>query len=88
MATRDLAVEDVRPGTTRVFLHAAAARARPIGGDVSVPRVLVGRERERSAIDRLLADAHDGLSGSLVVRWEAGFGKTALLGYAADSAQG
>ena len=61
-----------------------------MGGDVSVRRVLVGREREREryAIDRLLADAHDGLSGSLVVRWEAGFGKTALLGYAADSAQG
>ena len=88
LATRDLAVEDVRPATNRVFLHAAAARARPIGGDVSVPRVLVGRDRERSAIDRLLADAHDGLSGSLVVRGEAGFGKTALLGYAADSAQG
>ena len=61
---------------------------RAIGGNVSVPRALVGRDRERSVVDRLLADARDGLSGSLVVRGEAGFGKTALLGYAADSAQG
>ena len=53
----------------------------PLGG-------LLGRERERAALDRLLASARQGLSGSLVVRGEAGVGKTALLGYAAESASG
>ena len=33
-------------------------------------------------MDRLLEDAHGGVSGALVVRGEAGIGKSALLGYA------
>jgi hypothetical protein len=45
---------------------------------------LVGRERERAAIDRLLEASARGKSGSLVVRGEAGTGKTAMLGYAAE----
>jgi DNA-binding CsgD family transcriptional regulator len=52
------------------------------------PGRLVGRERERAALDRLLASARQGLSGSLVIRGGAGVGKTTLLGYAADSASG
>ena len=49
---------------------------------------LVGRERERSAIDRLLERAALRESGSLVIRAEAGMGKTALLRYAGDQARG
>jgi DNA-binding CsgD family transcriptional regulator len=45
---------------------------------------LVGRERECAAIDRLLEASEHGESGSLVLRGEAGIGKTALLAYAAE----
>src|SRR6476646_3125214 len=45
---------------------------------------LVGRERECAAIDRLLEASARGESSSLVLRGEAGIGKTALLGYAAE----
>ncbi len=44
---------------------------------------LVGRERECIQIDRMLDEARRGGSGALVLRGEAGMGKTALLGYAA-----
>lgn len=47
---------------------------------------LVGRRTEREAIRRLLAEAPDGRSGVLVVRGEAGIGKSALLRYARDTA--
>ena len=43
---------------------------------------LLGRERECAVIDGLLADASNGASGALVVRGEAGIGKSALLEYA------
>jgi hypothetical protein len=43
---------------------------------------LLGRQRECAVIDRLLEDAHEGMSGALVVHGEAGIGKSALLGYA------
>ena len=46
--------------------------------------MLYGRERESAAVDRLLADARDGRSGVLVVRGEAGLGKSALLDHAAQ----
>jgi DNA-binding CsgD family transcriptional regulator len=48
----------------------------------------MGRSAERSRLHRLIADAKDGRSRSLVVRGEAGIGKTALLDYAADVAGG
>ena len=47
---------------------------------------LVGRSSEREAIEALLDGALEGLSGVLVLRGEAGVGKTALLDDAAESA--
>ena len=49
---------------------------------------LVGRAREREALERLLDAARRGRSGCLVVRGEGGMGKTALLGYALERADG
>ena len=49
---------------------------------------LVGRERECAAIDRLLEASARGESSSLVLRGEAGTGKTALLIYAAERGGG
>jgi DNA-binding CsgD family transcriptional regulator len=40
---------------------------------------LLGRERERAAIDRVVESARDGHGGALVVHGEPGVGKTALL---------
>ena len=48
--------------------------------------VLHGRRDECAALARLLEDARGGQSGVLVVRGEAGVGKTALLEYAIGSA--
>jgi DNA-binding CsgD family transcriptional regulator len=48
--------------------------------------VLVGREREREALARVLADARLGRSRALVVRGEAGLGKSALLADAVAAA--
>ncbi|HET7589250.1 MAG TPA: AAA family ATPase, partial [Solirubrobacterales bacterium] len=52
------------------------------------PGAFVGRERECAAIDRLLDVSAQGESTSLVLRGEAGIGKTALLTYAAERADG
>lgn len=46
---------------------------------------LLGRLSERAAIDALLDDARDGLSGVLLVTGDPGIGKTRLLQYAAAS---
>jgi predicted ATPase len=40
---------------------------------------LLGRERERAALDRLVEAAREGNGGALVVHGEPGVGKTALL---------
>ncbi|HMG99678.1 MAG TPA: AAA family ATPase, partial [Gaiellales bacterium] len=48
--------------------------------------MLVGRDSERAAIERLLADARVGTSGVLVVSGEPGIGKSSLLAYAAAAA--
>src|SRR6266545_1229691 len=50
--------------------------------------MLRGRRDECAVLDRLLEDARAGRSGVLVVRGEAGIGKTALLEYAVDAASG
>ncbi|WP_027931862.1 helix-turn-helix transcriptional regulator [Amycolatopsis thermoflava] len=49
---------------------------------------LLGRGAEREAVERLLAQARNGRSGALVIRGEAGIGKTALLEHARDAATG
>ncbi|MGD9529729.1 MAG: BREX system ATP-binding domain-containing protein, partial [Pseudonocardia sp.] len=46
--------------------------------------MLVGRQAEHKAIEQLLARAQDGDSGVLLVRGEAGIGKTALLQHARE----
>jgi DNA-binding CsgD family transcriptional regulator len=48
--------------------------------------VLQGRRSECAALDRLLEAAREGHSGVLVVRGEAGVGKSALLEYALEAA--
>jgi DNA-binding CsgD family transcriptional regulator len=49
---------------------------------------LLGREREREVLDRLLDRVRGGHGGVLVVRGEPGVGKTALLEYGAEAARG
>ncbi|WP_279578923.1 ATP-binding protein [Fodinicola feengrottensis] len=50
--------------------------------------MLSGRAVEQDAIDALLASARSGVSGALVLRGEPGIGKTALLDYAREKADG
>jgi DNA-binding CsgD family transcriptional regulator len=52
------------------------------------PPVLLGRNGERETLDRLLESVRHGQSAVLVVRGEAGVGKTALLQYCAQQATG
>ena len=49
--------------------------------------MLWGRRQQFMAMDGLLADVRAGRSRVLVVRGEPGIGKSALLGYAAETAQ-
>ena len=48
--------------------------------------MVIGRDGELAAIDRLLDGARSGGSGALVVRGEPGSGKTTLLDYAVGRA--
>ncbi len=48
---------------------------------------LLGRQAECQVLDRLLTDAAAGRSGVLVLRGDAGIGKSALLGYVTDRAE-
>jgi DNA-binding CsgD family transcriptional regulator len=50
--------------------------------------VLLGRDREMAAIERLLEEARDSRSGALVLRGEPGIGKSALLEHAVERAAG
>jgi DNA-binding CsgD family transcriptional regulator len=50
--------------------------------------MLRGRERETQVLGELIAGARDGQGGALVVRGEAGIGKTSLLEWTAESAAG
>jgi DNA-binding CsgD family transcriptional regulator len=52
------------------------------------PPVLLGRASEREALDRLLENVRGGQSAVLVIRGEAGVGKTALLHHCARQASG
>ncbi len=49
--------------------------------------MLLGRDSERQALERLLADARGGRSGVLALLGEPGIGKSALLDHAADRAE-
>jgi hypothetical protein len=49
--------------------------------------VLHGRGPERARVEALIAAARDGHSGALVLRGEAGIGKSAMLAYAAGLAR-
>jgi DNA-binding CsgD family transcriptional regulator len=51
-------------------------------------RVLRGRASECAQLDELLAAAREGRSGALVLRGEAGIGKTALIDYVVAGADG
>ena len=51
-------------------------------------RMLVGRSAEQATLDRLLEGGRDGRSAALVLRGEPGVGKTTLLAYAAEQADG
>jgi DNA-binding CsgD family transcriptional regulator len=51
-------------------------------------RALLGRLKECEALDRLVEGVRAGRSGALVVRGEAGVGKTALLDYLVERASG
>ncbi len=50
--------------------------------------MLIGRERERGQLDALLTEARLGRGRTLVLRGNAGVGKTVLLDYAAQEASG
>src|SRR5215216_8118037 len=52
------------------------------------PMTLLGRRAECAAIDRLLADVLAGRTRVAVLRGEAGVGKSALLDYVSDRAEG
>jgi hypothetical protein len=69
----------VATGYTRPLLMAR-------GDSVPGRLMLRGRRDECAVLDGLLEDAHAGQSGVLVLRGDAGIGKTALLDYAIESA--
>lgn len=58
------------------------------GGAAYLLAMFVGRASERTQIERLLELAREGRGGALVVRGEAGVGKTALLQQAVEGAAG
>ena len=87
-------------GLPRATMTAGAgSRARGSPGGIPVvyaavpmaarrPPVLLGRATEREALDRLLENVRGGQSAVLVIRGEAGVGKTALLHHCARQAAG
>jgi DNA-binding CsgD family transcriptional regulator/tetratricopeptide (TPR) repeat protein len=65
-----------------------AAWRPPTNQDPRPPPELLGRRSECDALDRLVADALAGRSRVIVLRGEAGVGKSALLGYLSDRVVG
>jgi AAA ATPase domain len=62
--------------------------ASAVAMSTSVSGRLFGRRSERAALDQLISAVRAGESQALVVCGEAGVGKSALLGYAAERAAG
>src|SRR6185437_2929605 len=58
------------------------------GGRPTISAVLYGRERECAQVNDLIAGARERQSRAMVVRGDAGIGKSALLAYAAQQATG
>lgn len=77
----------MEPGRTRLAIPRAHDVLRSIRGVILTGDAragtgkLIDRRRERETLDQMLADALDGRSRVLVMRGDAGVGKTALLGY-------
>ena len=69
-------------GASSVLIPERATAAAETG------KVLLGRRDEQQAIDRLLEHVRSGPGGVLVVRGDAGVGKTSLLEYLAERAAG
>jgi DNA-binding CsgD family transcriptional regulator/tetratricopeptide (TPR) repeat protein len=65
----------------------AFTRREPVGAQ-AVPDVLVGRSGDCGALDELVEGIRRGLSRSLVILGEPGIGKTRLLEYAMQAADG
>ncbi len=59
-----------------------------VGWTTSSETRLRGRRAESLALDQLIADARGGTSGALVLRGDAGVGKTAMLDYILGNAAG
>jgi len=86
-----LARDRVRPPDTRRRPHLtglAATMPPPAPSGAAPERRLYGRHHEREVLDRLMAGVRAGRSEVLVVRGEAGTGKTALLEYLLERASG
>src|ERR1700751_5408676 len=60
----------------------------PTSQDPRPATELLGRRSECEALDQILADAPAGRSRAIVLRGEAGVGKSALLGYLSDRVAG
>ena len=58
----------------------------PVIGAPRIAAILLGRDRERREIERVLDGARSGTSGCVALVGEPGIGKTALLDHAADEA--
>ncbi len=71
-------------------LTGAVARVVPARPQISVHPVegLIARSAEQERIESLLAEAREGRSGALVIRGETGLGKTALLEWGIERANG
>ena len=76
------ALLDPQSAVTTDPVEAAAGRPRRQGA------ALLGRRREREALEQLLANARAGDSGVLVLRGEAGMGRSALLHHLTRRASG
>lgn len=76
------------PGLAESFPALRTEEAPRAGRERGLAATLIGRELESERIDRLLGDAREGRSGTLVLTGDPGIGKTSLLEYAAARSEG